>query len=515
VIAARLGLLFTLVLGAAVRWIDPSAIADLRPRPDALEYEEAARNLVHGEGYCLVLDGKKYVPRYPVGFSALLAPALLALGDEPGTGVRAVLVSALVAIAATWRLGLASGGGATAVVAALLLALLPLHVRWSKMVMSDVSASAAVALLAASTVVALGRGAAARTWLLLGAVSALAATIRPTDLLLLAPTAALLAGRRAWTALGALGAGVVSGLVPWWVYNAAYLGSPVASGYMLWVPGDYFSSRFAFEAPVGGGSEPNLVFYARALAGLETLYPWPIGVLALLGAGLALRRPGSARTIAVLALGFAASLFLVQAFFLWQWDRFFLPVVPLLLVLAAIPLGAGAPWVVRVAALGLAVTAVAGMLGSEERYAGPKDFQETFALRAIADEVEPNAAILIHTNTFFFTRYLRHDGDRVWVPVGACDHRAGIRVFGVTPYAVVHGADAWIRDPLEFSFDAGRADATLRALFDEGRPIYFSALLDFQVPFFAALQDHLSARYTLTPVPRTGRWPLFRVTPAE
>src|SRR5262249_48917693 len=66
-----LGLVIALAAGTAVRWTPPGDVEDLRPRPDALEYEEGARNLAAGEGYCLIMDGGCYPPRYPPGFSML------------------------------------------------------------------------------------------------------------------------------------------------------------------------------------------------------------------------------------------------------------------------------------------------------------------------------------------------------------------------------------------------------------------------------------------------------------
>src|ERR1700730_17897776 len=114
---ARIGLGLVLLVGALARWTWPVDVQDLRPRPDALEYEEAARNLATGEGYCLILDGERYPPRYPPGFSALLVAAMWFTKGEPGAGIWVVLASALVGIIATWALGLLTGGPASAVAA--------------------------------------------------------------------------------------------------------------------------------------------------------------------------------------------------------------------------------------------------------------------------------------------------------------------------------------------------------------------------------------------------------------
>ena len=70
------------------------------------------------------------------------------LGDAPGTGVAAVGAAAGAGTVATWALARAAGGPAAALGAALLLATAPLHVRLSKVVLSEVPSAAAVALVA-------------------------------------------------------------------------------------------------------------------------------------------------------------------------------------------------------------------------------------------------------------------------------------------------------------------------------------------------------------------------------
>ena len=75
-----------IVAGAWLRWSEPREAADLKPRPDALEYEEGARSLARGDGYLLVIDGKSYPLRYPPGLSLLIAASFPFTGSEPGVG---------------------------------------------------------------------------------------------------------------------------------------------------------------------------------------------------------------------------------------------------------------------------------------------------------------------------------------------------------------------------------------------------------------------------------------------
>jgi hypothetical protein len=90
----------------------------------------------------LWIAGDAYPPRYPPGFAADRRPLLV--GSDLGSGIGAVLASALAAIAAAYaraphgrlrerrRRGPAGRDS-------------PLHVQWSRAVMSDVPASAALA----------------------------------------------------------------------------------------------------------------------------------------------------------------------------------------------------------------------------------------------------------------------------------------------------------------------------------------------------------------------------------
>ncbi|MBM4246013.1 MAG: hypothetical protein FJ148_19800, partial [Deltaproteobacteria bacterium] len=163
-----------LLLAALLRWTPADRVADLRPWPDALEYEEVARSLYAGRGYLLWIGGDAYPPRYPPGTSLLIAATMPLAGTVSGAGIVAVLACALAAVAGTYVLAAMAGGTVSGLVAALLLALSPLHVQWSRAVMSDVPASAAVVWLAVGVLALLARRARPATWLLLGVACGLA-----------------------------------------------------------------------------------------------------------------------------------------------------------------------------------------------------------------------------------------------------------------------------------------------------------------------------------------------------
>lgn len=488
-----------LVLAAWLRWTSPAMVEDLRPRPDALEYEEGARSLLRGDGYVLVIEGERFPPRYPIGFSALLVPALAVLGDAPGTGIWTVMVSALVAIGATAAMGYLVGGGPTAIGAALLIALSPLHVRWSRAVMSDVPATAVVAVLGWWTLREWACGIRSVTWLALGATAALGTSVRPAVASVL-PAMALLVvarpGRREerLRAAAAFFSGAAIGFMPSLAFDWWRFGSFLRSSYSYWVPGEYFGWRFVL-GPVFGGFTPNLTFYLGELAGVGRLHPWPVAILALVGTALLVRRPGPSRAMAILMLGTVTTLLGLQVPFFWQWDRYLLPALPLIAAAAAAPLATWAPRPVRAGALALLVLTTVAIARQDDPFAPPDHpLGDAANLRDLAGRTERNAAIVVRTNPFFFDRYLRRDADRLWVPLGRDEHRFIVAMRGLTPLAGSTGPAPWIVDALDRPAEADAIAATLRGLLAAGRPVYLSTHMGFQVPFWSSVARDLERR---------------------
>jgi 4-amino-4-deoxy-L-arabinose transferase-like glycosyltransferase len=341
----------------------------------------------------------------------MLAPLLALMDRGPGTGVVVVLVTAAGAIASAWVLGWEAAGTSVAAAAALLLALSPAHVRLSRAVMSDVPASCLVGWLAV-TAMAAKRHASAVAWAAVGLLTALSATVRPAAVLFLIGAGVVLdplSCPRRMRSVAALGAGACIGAAPLLAWNAVTFGSPFSDGYHLWVRAKLFSLAL-LAPPVGGGTDPNIVHYAQALAGLGDLYPWPVAVLVALGLVEGLRRPGPTRTLCGLTLGFVVPLVIFQTLFFWQDTRFLLPALPLLCAVAAMPFASGEPASVRVSALALGALGGALLALTTGTYPPPKIFGEPATLRAIATRVEPNAAVLVRTNGAFFTRLVRQPG---------------------------------------------------------------------------------------------------------
>jgi 4-amino-4-deoxy-L-arabinose transferase-like glycosyltransferase len=463
-------LVLVAILGAGLwlRWTPLSDVEDLRPRPDAVEYEEAARNLRDGEGYCVVVEGGKYPPRYPFGFSMLLVPVLFLWDRGPGSGVVVVIASALLTIVACWRLGHRAGGMAAAAAAAALIAAVPAHVRSSRVVMSDVPAAAAIAWLA---VAILGAGAAGvRTWAAIGAGVGLVASLRTVNHLMLLPAAwVAVAARGAWRRrLAALAAGAVVGLVPLVAYNVVRFGDPLRSGYDFWSPYPLLSPAFALGSPQGGRAWPNLPYYLHALSGFGTLYTWPFAVLVAGGCVMGWWRGGPARRLVAIMLALLVPLFALQTMFIWQGDRFLVSALPLMMAVAAIPFGPGGA-VPRVAAVGLAVWGIAMTPFSSPLYRGEAISNEASYLRALDAELPANAALLVRANEALFRRIVRRPGtDRVWLPLALDEHQSAVRRHRLAPYAPARDDGRWIRQGI----DATTAERMIGALLDEGRPVY-------------------------------------------
>jgi len=517
--AAVTGLFVALALGAALRWTSPERAADLRPRPDALEYEEAALRLASGDGYVLRIGNLDLPPRYPPGFSALLAPVVGAFPDRPGIGVVVVLASALVAIAAAWQLGFHAGGRASAVAAALLLAVSPAHVRWSKAVLSDVPGSAAVAWLAVWTIALLRGPAGVRAWLALGAVSGLAAAVRPSALDLAPVTALLLladprlAARARVARVVAVAVGIALGLAPSLALNSVRFGSPFASGYGYWAPDAYFGTSYLFGA-VNGGETANVPFYAAQLAGLGRLYSLPVAIMIAGGAWILARAGGDGRRLLLLALGSVTVMLARQLPFFWQSERYALSVVPLVCAVASAPFGSHASRRVRAAGAVLALlAALAAVRGWRDLAPPDNELFDARALAAIDRVAEPNAAVVARTSPLLFQRILRsHGSDRVWVPLGIDEHRFKMRRLGRAPLAMRPAEEAaWLRDSIEPPVTRPRVAGVVERLLAEGRPVYFSTQLLGEVENFRWVRPILEERYLLEPVARFGTVEVFRL----
>jgi len=558
--AGLLLLATVLLLAAWLRFVTPVEVADLLPRPDAIEYEESARNLAAGRGYVLELAGSRWTPRYPPGFPALLAASTPMAGTEPGFGTWVVQAAGLASVLAAWLLASRAAGPWAGVAASLVVAVSRLHVGWSRLVMSDVPSSAACGLVAAWFLVALDRPPRRLAMLALGAVAGALALLRPTNLLLavaLLSTLAVLAlhsllvaaspraasMRRAepaaerWggeasaslaTRAAWLAAGVALGLAPLALYQWSRFGSPLASGYdphlARVVP---FSPEFALSRPGARGTEPNLPYYLRTLAGLGwgTLYAWPIGVLVALGAWAGLRSEGpAARSLVVLAVCFVFATLALHVPFFWQWDRFLLPLLPLLAAVAA--LGVVSPASRRASRPGVALLAL-GLLLNAMRDGAIRSSPlsqtivgEADELRLVDSAVEPDAVVVMRADPLLAQRILGSLGNSAGDAGGGRGRRlVGIGATELEPHVTRPpdgtAAGDWLERPIVAPFDRRAFAARIARLLDERRPVYLvESPRDREVGFAGELRAAAREDFAAIPVARRGDFVLLRLRTA-
>lgn len=373
-------------------------------------------------------------PTYPPGLPLLMAP----LTAAPNLVYLVVPFFGLLAVWLTYRMGVAMGQPLAGAAAAVLLSLSPTFLFQVLQPMSDVPVTACwlgVLLLASRDS---GRTAAAA-----GAVASLAILIRPN----LAPLACvpLMAvalhrpvrwGNAAVFALSALPGVVALG----WIQDVRY-GSPFASGYL--------PLREMFAT---GNVGPNLARYPRWLTETHTWFIW-LWVAAPFWIG----RLTTGRRIAWTALAFCVGVwaaYLPYFYFKaheWMFTRFLLPVIPIMLLFAAVAalravgllpvasraLAAGA--LLAIAAFGLIQSARAhgpfGVWRQESKYP---------AAGAFVREHLPGSAVVLAMQHSGSVRYYADRPTLRWDildPSRLDEVLRILRANGFSPYAVIDAGE--------------------------------------------------------------------------
>lgn len=318
-------------------------------KPDSYDYAYGALALLHGR-YLVDWSGTLQVPRYPPGFSILLAPAVALGGVESAVWMSfgAALLLGLLAAALAWRLG----GPTAAPVAIALTLFVPGVTYLAQVVMSDLPSAALVllelALLAlgrrvTSTVIA-GILAGGLVWIRLAAAPLLFAgllglTARPSwrrnATCYIVGAVIPLAGLGAWQ-LATFGSPVITS------YQAAGAG---AGGQHTF--GSFFSSTYLLGQPEWRDSEllggeariwrlPNLAMYPLQLAGADGFLSLPgVGLLGFAGLARYAKQSGPTGVIGRFALLAVLLMLVTYLPYFYQSARFLLPASVLLAVAAA------------------------------------------------------------------------------------------------------------------------------------------------------------------------------------
>jgi 4-amino-4-deoxy-L-arabinose transferase-like glycosyltransferase len=354
--------ILAVVLGVALLLMAQSGLkrgVELMPWPDGLEYAAAAINLDQGRGAVLHFGGYSYPSRYTEGYPLILAAAYPILGREVAKLVYATVALGLFAIIALYLLTLELFGRAAATIATALLAVSPIFVTYSTLVLSDVP-TLAVSILAALALVratraepATGSEQRAGTvyWAIFGLLAGFTVMIRPTNAAILIGVAAGLfaapppapKSRKARVSLLAFAIGFAP--MPLWQAreNLAHLGRAFASGYAWWLPEVYgsfsrtFNAGYLFGPTMPRNPWGNLPVYLLTLCGLDGwlsnpgapsfyLYPFSAAAFAVVGIAAALRAERVVqRRIVWFGLGFLAALVAIYAVYVFTDVAFILP----------------------------------------------------------------------------------------------------------------------------------------------------------------------------------------------
>jgi hypothetical protein len=329
----------------------------LQPFPDASEYADGARQLASGNGYVTYVhvndtwpdDGQARPPKYPPGFSLLLAP-FAAFGNYPddvlNTAKWFAALYLIVAVAAAWSIG----GPLAAILAAGLIGMSPFAEQSARVLLADALGAALTVVL----VPLLNKPTTRRT-ALAGVIAGLSVLVRFN---MVVNIAALALGTRGRTRSLSLmcAAPAVAGLL---VYQWLTFGSPLKTGYGYWSPerqrfnlsyvagqsdrgtsttfGDALSGklmRWACPCPAGGSqlALPSIVAYPAVLVGLFWVFSPPLVTIAgLIYLWRHRRAPPVAVAIWVIVL--TCGLYVVH---FYQSERFMAPPATLLTVFAAV-----------------------------------------------------------------------------------------------------------------------------------------------------------------------------------
>src|SRR5271168_2277195 len=344
---------------------------ELMPWPDGLEYAASAVNLAAGRGAVLHFGGYTYPSRYTGGYPLILE-FLRRLNGASFLPLYASTSLGMLSVFGVFMLTRRRLGGTAAAIAALTLALSPIFITYSALVMSDVP-TLFVTICAAAMLVAAASDDAPESknwlriwrWLVFGILAGFSTIMRPTNAAILVGVAVCVVmvplGRRDLASLARAAMAVAIGFaipVAWQLHqNWINLGGAFASGYAWWVPevygagGKTFSAAYLFGPTMPRNPHGNVLVYLTTLLGLDGmlgdrgnpryfLYPFAAAVFAMVGfvATLRARERSAARRLLWFGLGYLAALTGLYCFYIFTDVAFILPAAFVLFIAA----GAGA-----------------------------------------------------------------------------------------------------------------------------------------------------------------------------
>lgn len=540
---------------------------ELMPWPDGLEYAAAAVNLDRGLGPVLHFGGYSYPSRYTEGYPLILAAAYPILGHRVEGLCVATMVMGLVAIVALYLLALKMFDRPSAFAASLLLALSPVFITYSTLVLSDVS-TLTLTILAAIAFYDSSDTEDARSPMPAAAVCGLLAgftvMIRPTNAtILIGIAAAMLIVRPRRRLLDLLPVAIAFGaafaIFPLWQAwtNYRYLGGPMRSGYVFWVPevygsiGKTFSARFLFGATMPGNPYGNVLSYVLTLSGLDgmlgdpgdpryLMYPFAAAVFAIIGIIAGLKSQSTAALRASLramwfGLAFLAAMLALYLFYFFTEIAFILPATFILFTAAGygivvanramLAARARARKTSRDNAIIAGVIALDLMLAfsivaetSNRVAASPAQSKMVGTLVAIRAQLLPNAIVVSNVSLQFLELYIATPKTEL-VGLNAFDPGGQFTDYHLARL-YTKKASGWSGPvpPVLFSgphIDDGEAKA-LADMIRSGRSAYLLVTAPERQDYADLLKDEVaqvSASFNLEPFARSDMVEVYRLTP--
>ncbi|MBN8548962.1 MAG: glycosyltransferase family 39 protein [Deltaproteobacteria bacterium] len=271
-----------LVTAMAVLWVTPYQASNLGIS-DSVEYAVAAERMLNQGTYSLQIEGHNLPPRYAPWFSALfIVPSMILTSPNLGNSIWPILVFAMLGVSIAFCVGRRLSGNWGGILSAFAVLLDPGYRYFSKFPMTDVPSAVLVLLiLTLCLVVTTRKEKSDWSFLTLGVLCALVASLRITSVLVVVPVlwAAVFAVekkgmlKRLLLALSP----VLFFFAVQAVYQLAIFGSPLRSGYEFWVPWpyDFFSKVFSLNYLATNLATlslhtPTVLFVVLFLAG------WPV-----------------------------------------------------------------------------------------------------------------------------------------------------------------------------------------------------------------------------------------------
>ena len=549
----------------------PRRGTELMPWPDGLEYAAQAVNLDQGRGPVLHFGGYSYPSRYTEGYPLILAAALPIVGHDVARLYTVTIAIGLCAIVAIYLLALKLFGRYAAIFAAILLALCPVFLTYSTLVLSDVPATAITILAAYALARATGdEGKPDRitiwyaTWIIFGFIAGFSAIIRPTNAmiagavivaLIVAPPNGVEIRQMATAGTGFLFAFAVMPLLQLHS-NSVHLGGSFSSGYAWWVPEVYSGSQSPFSAAhLFGPTMPrnphgNVPVYVTALMGLDGMlgdrgdpryfiYPFAAAAFAVIGIVAALRERDNLPVRRTLAFGLAllGLLFAVYIFDLFTETAYLLPGVFILFAASGYGTAHANRWMratfkarnrsaaMSAAAAGVAVLDLLLMIALATEFsirmsAEPRESDTVASLQDVQSKLPDKAAIVSNISLQFLELYLPGE-DRKLIGLNSRDPGESFtdyhlnrlfakRALGWSgPIPPVLFTDDSMTPAAESALTAGAhsPDGAYLLLGAPESPEYGSLLRDEL--------DKIQTAFTVEPVMQNRSMALFKLTPRQ